>query len=101
MASIALKGIPEEVKERLQDLADRERRSLHQQAILLLERALSEEPMGCVRAYRRFRQTHGSSPFKNRDLEGLRSKNEGRSVDLEDGPSPSIALIFSLDSNPL
>jgi plasmid stability protein len=82
MASITLKGIPEEVKERLKDLADRERRSLNQQAILLLERALAEEPTGFERAYRRFRETHGTSPLKNGDLEGLRRKDEGRSVDL-------------------
>lgn len=50
MASITLKGIPEEVKERLEKLADRERRSLNRQAILLLERALAEEPMGFERA---------------------------------------------------
>jgi len=82
MASITLKGIPEEVKDRLEDLADRERRSLNQQAILLLERALAEEPMGFERAYRRFRETHGTSPLEKGGLEGLRSKDEGRSVDL-------------------
>jgi predicted transcriptional regulator len=82
MASITLKGIPEEVKERLEKLAERERRSLNQQAILLLERALAEEPMGFEQAYGRFRETHGPSPLKQSDWEGLRSEAEGRSVDL-------------------
>lgn len=82
MASITLKGIPDEVKERLKDLADRERRSLNQQAILLLEQALAEEPMGFERAYQRFRETHGTSPLVKRDLEGLRSRDKGRPVDL-------------------
>jgi predicted transcriptional regulator len=82
MASITLKGIPDELKERLQKLADRERRSLNQQAILLLERAIAEEPMGFERAYRRFRETHGPSPLTDRDLEGLRGEEEGRPIDL-------------------
>lgn len=70
MASIALKGIPEEVKERIEDLTDRERRSLNQQALLLLERALVEEPMEFERAYRCFREAHGPSLLKHGDLRG-------------------------------
>ena len=82
MASITLKGIPDELKKRIQKLADQERRSLNQQAILLLERAVAEEPMGFKRAYQRFRDKHGPSPLRDRDLDGLRSEEEGRSVDL-------------------
>jgi predicted transcriptional regulator len=82
MASITLKGIPDKLKERLERLADQERRSLNQQAILLLERAVAEESMGFERAYQRFRDKHGASPLQAEDLDGLRSEEEGRSVDL-------------------
>jgi len=82
MASITLKGIPDTLKDRLEELADRERRSLNQQAILLLERALAEEPTGFERAYRRFRDEHGPSPLKKGDLSDLRNPDEGREVDL-------------------
>ena len=82
MASITLKGIPDKLKKRIQKLADQERRSLNQQAILLLERAVAEEPMGFERAYQRFRDKHGPSPLQAGDLDGLRSEEEGRSVDL-------------------
>lgn len=76
------KGIPDEVMDRLRDLADKERRSLNQQAILLLERALAEQPTSFEEAYRRFRGARGLSPLKPDDLEGLRSTDTGRSVNL-------------------
>lgn len=82
MASITLKGLPEDLKTRLEEMAERERRSLNQQAILLLERAVREDPTGFDRAYRRFRKKRGPSPLKEGDLTGLRSEEEGRSVDL-------------------
>ena len=77
MASITLKGLPDELKGRLEEIADRERRSLNQQAILLLERAVAEEWAGFDRAYRRFRKKRGPSPLEEGDLEGLRSGKEG------------------------
>lgn len=83
MATITLKGLPDDLKERLEALAEKERRSLNQQAILLLERAVAENPSDFDRTYGRFRNTHGSSPLADNDLSDLRSKEEGRSVDLE------------------
>lgn len=82
MPAITLKGIPTDLKERIQELADRERRSLNQQAIYLLERAVAEEPTGFERAYRQFREKRGPSPLEESDLSGLRSDEEGRQVDL-------------------
>lgn len=82
MASITLKGLPDELKDRIQEMADRERRSLNQQAIYLLERAAREEPTGFERAYREFQATHAPSPLKAGDLSGLRSEEDGRSIDL-------------------
>jgi predicted transcriptional regulator len=77
-----VKGITDPLKKRLEELADRERRGRNQQAILLLERALAEEPTGFERAYRQFRDRHGPSPLRESDLSGLRSDEEGRVVDL-------------------
>lgn len=77
MATITLKGVPDTLKERIKTLAGRERRTLNQQAILLLERALAEEPIGFDRAYRRFQDEHGASPLKEGDLGGLRGREEG------------------------
>jgi predicted transcriptional regulator len=82
MASITLKGLPDELKGRLEEIADRERRSLNRQAILLLERAVAEEWAGFDRAYRQFREKRGPSPLEEGDLEGLRDTGEGREVDL-------------------
>lgn len=82
MPALTLKGVPEDIMDRLRDLAEAERRSLNQQAILLLERALAEEPSSFRRAYRQFRTTHGSSPLSSSDVEGLRDATTGRPVDL-------------------
>jgi hypothetical protein len=82
MASITLKGLPDNLKDRIQEIADRERRSLNQQAIYLLERATREEPTSFERAYQHFREKHGPSPLEEGDLSELRSEEEGRPVDL-------------------
>lgn len=82
MASLTLKGLPDDLKDRLAAIADRERRSLNQQAILLLERAVAEWPSDFGSAYRRFRKAHGPSPLGEGDLAGLRSGETGREVDL-------------------
>jgi len=82
MASITLKGLPDKLKGRLEEMAERERRSLNQQAILLLERAVREDPTGFDRTYRRFRKRRGPTPLEEGDLEGLRSEGAGREVDL-------------------
>ena len=82
MSALTLKGIPEEVMNRIRELADTERRSLNQQAILLLERAVAEQPDSFGTAYRRFREKHGPSPLTNGDLDDLRSDDPGREVRL-------------------
>ena len=74
MATITLKGVPDKLKERLQVLADREGRSLNQQAIYLLKRAVREKPTGFERYYRRFREKQGESPLEEGDLNDLRSE---------------------------
>ena len=74
MGTITLKGVPDKLKERLQVLAGREGRSLNQQAIYLLERAVRENPTGFDRAYQRFRKKQGDSPLGEGDLNDLRSE---------------------------
>lgn len=67
---------------RLRRLAEKERRSLNQQAILLLERALDEKRLNFTEVYEAFVQNHGPSPFDdasfNDAFEELRSRNLGR-----------------------
>lgn len=78
MTSITLTGVPDSLKERLENVAGRNRRSLSQQALLLLEGALAEKPDGFDEAYQRFREKHGPSPLQRDDLKGLRSEREGQ-----------------------
>jgi len=82
MSALTLKGIPEEVMDRIRELADTERRSLNQQAILLLERAVAEQPGSFGTAYRQFRAQRGPSPLTEGDLGDLRSPDPGREVKL-------------------
>jgi len=82
MAAVTIKGIPDDVMDRLKTLAETERRSMNQQAIILLERALSEEPQSFDESYRRFEERHGPSPLAAGDLDDLRSSDSGRPVDL-------------------
>ena len=42
MPSLTLKNIPEELMDRLREVAERERRSITQQALYILEKSLSE-----------------------------------------------------------
>lgn len=88
MASLTLKKIPEDVMERLRSLAEKERRSLNQQAILLLEQALEERRPGFMEAYEGFLREHGPSPFDDESFEevfgGLRDQGTGRPSPFED-----------------
>ena len=88
MASLTLKKIPEDVMERLRSLAEKERRSLNQQAILLLERALDERRPSFTEAYEAFLQKHGTSPLDDESFdavfEELRSREMGRPSPFEE-----------------
>ena len=78
MTSLTLKGIPDAVMERLRALAQKQRRSLNQQAILILERALADERPSLLEAHEAFVQKHGPLPLDDDVFEGLRSTDEGR-----------------------
>ena len=84
MPSLTLKKIPDDVMERLRNLAEQERRSLNQQAILLLERALQEQRPSFREAHKAFVRKHGPPPFDDDFFEGLRSRERGRPSPFED-----------------
>lgn len=89
MSSLTLKGIPDEVMERLRNLAEKERRSLNQQAILLLERALDQNRPSFTEAYEVFLRRHGPSPLTDAEVdavfEGVRDPGTGRPSPFEEG----------------
>lgn len=78
MPSLTLKGIPEDVMDQLRRLAEEKRRSLNQQAILLLEQALEEKRPGLAEAHAAYVREHGAPPFGDDFFEGLRSRETGR-----------------------
>lgn len=82
MPSLTLKGVPDDVMDRLRRRADAERRSLNQQAIRLLETALDDARPGFADAYRGFLQAHGPSPLDDEAFDeafgGLRDRTTGR-----------------------
>ena len=81
MPTLTLKQLPTELLERLRDDALRERRSLNQHAIHLLEEALGSRRPGFAEAYRDFLASNGPPEEANHAaLQGLRSSDEGRKV---------------------
>jgi len=84
MASLTLKKIPEDVMERLRSVAEKERRSLNQQAIRLLETALEHTRPSFTEAHEAFVCKNGPPPFDDDFFEGLRSREIGRPSPFED-----------------
>ena len=80
MASLTLKGIPSELMQRLREIAEREQCGLNQQAILILERALSEPRPSFSDVFGTFSNTAGPSPLESSYLDNLRDPEEGRAV---------------------
>ncbi len=86
MASLTLKGIPDTLLEQLRRLAAKERRSLNQQAILILERALADARPSFLEAHDAFVRKYGPLPIDDETFEGLRSTDEGRPSPFEEDP---------------
>ena len=83
MASLTIKGIPDEVLEALRARAERERRSLNQQAIYVLEEALLSRHGSFLERLERFYAEDGPPAAGDDDLfENLRSREPGRESDL-------------------
>jgi hypothetical protein len=89
MPSITLKDIPEPLLERLREAAARERRSLVQEALVLIEGGLDREASIEVRAERQvaaWRELAGQwkskRSFKDETDEIYAARSSGRDVDL-------------------
>lgn len=78
MPALTLKGIPDEVMDRLRTLADQERRSMNQQAILLLEAALAERRPSFHEAHAAYTKKYGLPPIDDDTFKGVRSRDTGR-----------------------
>jgi hypothetical protein len=77
MPSLTLKGIPEDLMERLRRKAESERRSINQQAIQLLDEAL--RPTRTFKeAYEEFLAWRGESALEGNEFEGLRDRSPMR-----------------------
>lgn len=84
MVTLTLKNVPETLLERIRSEALRERRSLNQHAIHLLEQALGGARPSFGEAIERYRRVEGPIVEDlGRDLEGLRERDAGREVDLD------------------
>jgi len=91
MPSLTLKGIPEGLLGRLRVRAESERRSLNQEAIRLLERALDDPRPSFSEAHQAFVRSHGPTPFDDDAFEttfaNLRSLEPGRPSPFDDPDS--------------
>lgn len=88
MASLTIKGIPDELLDELRAEAERERRSVNQQAIVALERALLHRTDSFLARLDAFYGSHG---FPDDDglpdegggeFEGVRATDSGREPDV-------------------
>jgi hypothetical protein len=89
MSSLTLKDVPEPLLVRLRAVAARERRSLNQQAIIMLEASLSEMTSAEQRAYDRVQAWRALAggwtsdrPFEAEVDELMSVRSPGRPVDL-------------------
>lgn len=78
MSALTIKGIPDEVLDGLRTLAEKERRSMNQQAIVLLEKALAERRPSFSETHAAFIKKYGPPPIDDDTFAGLRSKDTGR-----------------------
>ncbi len=83
MPTLTIKQVPEEILEQLRLLAQRERRSLNQQVIHMLESSLSVKRPAFSALLRDFYKTHGpNQPGDAEVFENTRQPSQGREVDL-------------------
>jgi plasmid stability protein len=77
MASITLKDVPRRLHQQLRARAERNRRSLNQEALACLERAMAAEPVDVEALLRKARALRSrSKPIKQREIDDW--INEGR-----------------------
>ena len=81
MSTLTLKQVPESLLERLRAEAQRQRRSVNQQALYLLEQTLDRGRPSFGDALTRFLEEQGPLDARAADaLVGVRSKERGRKV---------------------
>lgn len=79
MATLTIKNIPEKVYERLKRRAKASRRSINQEVIAVIERALEPPPIDVDAAIKRTRKIRElTAQYRIRDDELKQWKNEGR-----------------------
>ncbi|MBD3415056.1 MAG: Arc family DNA-binding protein [Candidatus Aminicenantes bacterium] len=79
MATLTIKNIPEDVYERLKRRAKVRRRSINQEVIAVIERALETPPIDVDAALKRTRKIRElTAQYRIRDDELEQWKNEGR-----------------------
>ena len=82
MTTLTLKQVPDSLLERLRAEAHRQRRSVNQQALFLLEQTLQQSRPSFGAALARFIEEEGPPRPELADaLEGLRSRERGRKVE--------------------
>ncbi|MFT5141995.1 MAG: hypothetical protein ACI80V_002037 [Rhodothermales bacterium] len=73
MPTLTLKGIPEDLMERLRHSADSDRRSVNQHAIHILDRALARQRPGDFKRFLdEFYSEWGPGDLTDKDFQGLR-----------------------------
>ena len=82
MASLTIKGIPDDLLDELRAEAERERRSLNQQAIYVLERALLRNRRSFLERLERFYEAEGPPEDGGDEWDDVRSEETGRDVDV-------------------
>lgn len=81
MSTLTLKQVPDALLDRLRAEAQRQRRSVNQQALFLLEQTLQQARPSFSAALNRFVEEEGPPDDDLADaLKGLRSKERGRKV---------------------
>ncbi len=83
MATLTLKQVPDELLDRLRKAAARQRRSLNQQTIYILEQALTTQRSPFLEALDAFFREEGRpDDDTSAALTDLRSDDAGREIDL-------------------
>lgn len=84
MATLTLKQVPESLLNELREVAERERRSVNQQAIYLLEEAVKLRKTSFSERLSEFYQKVGSDreELEEDAFENVRSHDPGRDVEL-------------------
>lgn len=81
MSTLTLKQVPDSLLDRLRAEAQRQRRSLNQQALFLLEQTLQQSRPSFGAVLARFIEEEGPpDPELTEAFKGLRSKERGRKV---------------------